>query len=76
MWKNLAEPFVLTKTGYGNVMVANIPRYLIKQLQQVQNATASSELHKYTIEHKVISLGWLLVIERMNLIWQKWRTSL
>ena len=53
MWKNLAEPFVLTKTSYGNVMVANILRYLIKQLQQVQNATASFELHKYTIEHKV-----------------------
>ena len=56
--KNLAESLVLRKSDYGNVVFANIPKYLIQQLQRV--------LQKYTTENDVTNLGWLPVSERIE----------
>ena len=47
-------------------MFANIPKYLIKELQQVQNTTASFIIKKHTTEHNVITLGSFLIIEQIE----------
>ena len=52
-------------------MFANIVKYLIKELQQVQNATASFIIKKHTTEHYVITLGSFLIIEQIKLNFEK-----
>ena len=47
-------------------MFTNIPKYLIKELQQVQNTTASFIIKKHTTEHNVITLGSFLIIEQIE----------
>lgn len=64
--KNLVEALVLSRIDYGNAIFSNIPAYLIKQLQRVQNAAAAFVLRRYTQETDVLKLMWLPVSERIQ----------
>ena len=62
--KQLAETLVLSKLDYGNAVINNAPKYLFKQLQRVQNATASFVRGSYSRSADVIALKWITMKER------------
>ena len=62
--KQLAEALVLSKIDYGNAVFHSSPAYLMKQLQRVQNATASFVTNKFCKLPNVLQLKWLPVMER------------
>ena len=64
--KQLAETLVLSRLDYGNAVINNAPMYLFKQLQRVQNATASFVRKRYSKREDVIGLGWILMKERSD----------
>ena len=66
MRKNLVEALVLSKLDYGDTLCYNIPKYLQKQKQRVQNATATFAQHKYSKETDVSPLNWLPIRERIE----------
>ena len=55
--------------NYGNTVFANIPKYLLRRLQKVQNITAGYVLSRYASIEDVINLKWLSV---KNLV--QWNT--
>ena len=57
--KQLAECLVLSKIDFGNVIYENMPTYLVRSVQKVQNATAGYVLNRYSRESDVIKLNWL-----------------
>jgi len=64
--KNLAEALVISKLDYGNVLLANVPAYLMKRMQRVQNMAASYVTKRFMTENDVINLNWLPVRERIE----------
>ena len=62
--KQLAEALVLSKIDYGNAVFHSSPVYLMKQLQRVQNSTASFVTNKFCKLPEVLQLKWLPVMER------------
>lgn len=63
--KTLAESLILSKISYCNVVLHQLPQYLLKRLQKIQNATAAYVRKQYTKQHQVIDLNWLPVKETM-----------
>ena len=64
--KQLAECLVLSKIDFGNVIYENMPTYLVRSVQKVQNATAGYVLNRYSRESDVIKLNWLPAQERIQ----------
>ena len=62
--KQLAESLVLSRLDYGNALLYNGTLYLHKQLQRVQNASASFVRGRYSTEVDAIRMKWLSVLER------------
>ena len=61
--KQLAEPLVLSKLDYCNVLYDSIPAYLIR----VQNCAARFVLGRYHSAEDIQDLKWLQVIESIEL---------
>ena len=55
--KQLAEGLVLPKIDYGNVIMNNLPMYMIQRLQKIQNVTSGFMIGKHAIIDDVISLS-------------------
>lgn len=64
--KQLATSLILSKIDYANVVSNDIPQYLIKKLQKVQNAAAGFVLNRRATIGDVIQLKWLPVKERID----------
>ena len=64
--KQLAEALVLSKINYGLIVYENIPTYLKRRLQKVQNSAAGYVCSKYAKENDVIRLNWLPVEEKIK----------
>ena len=56
--------FVLSRLDYGNALLYNGALYLHKQLQRVQNASASFVRGRCSTEVDAIRMKWLPVLER------------
>ena len=54
------------KIDYGSIVYQNVPKFLIKRLQNVQMISAGYVLNRYAKECDVIKLGWLPIIERFK----------
>ena len=61
--KCLAESFVLSRIYYCNVVYGEMPNYLVKGLQRVQNCAAGYVLCRYANAIDVVNLNWLPIIE-------------
>ena len=64
--KSLAESLILSKLKYGNVLLADIPKYELKRLQKVQNAAAGFVLRRHANVNDVLSLNWLPIVESID----------
>ena len=64
--KQLAELLVLSKLDYCNCLYGSLPAYLLKRLQKVQNSAASFVNGRYFKAGDVVSIGWLLITERID----------
>ena len=64
--KQLAELLVLSKLNYCNCLYGSLPAYLLKLLQKVQNSAAGFVNGRYSKAGDVVSIGWLLIKERIN----------
>ena len=61
--KCLAKSHVLLRINYCNVVYSQMPKYLVKRLQRVQNCAAGYVLGRYTNAVDVVNLNWLPVLE-------------
>ena len=61
--KCLDELLVLSRINYCNVVYSQMPKYLVKRLQQVQNCAVGYVLGKYANAVDVINLNWLPILE-------------
>ena len=66
VWKSLAEALVLSKLNYYHVVYPQMPMYLIKRLQRIQNTTARYAFSRYATIYNVIYLLWLPIIEHIK----------
>ena len=66
--KQLAELLVLSKLDYCNCLYGSLPAYLLKRLQKVQNSAAGFVNGRYSKAGDVVSIGWLLIKERIDSI--------
>lgn len=64
--KCLAESLVLSRINYCNVVYGQLPAYLLKRLQNVQNCAAGYVLGKYAKLADNITLNWLPVKENIE----------
>ena len=64
--KQLAELLVLSKLDYCNCLYGSLPAYLLKRLQKVQNSAAGFVNGRYSKAGDVVSIGWLLIKERID----------
>ena len=56
----------MSKLDYANVVYNDIPQYLLKRLQKVQNAAAGFVLNRRATISDVIKLKWLPIKERID----------
>ena len=61
--KTLAEALILSRLNYGSAVFAQIPKYLIRRLQKMQNVTAGYVLSHYAVTKDVVDLKWLPIKE-------------
>ena len=61
--KCLAESLILSRLNYCNVVYGQLPNYLLKRLQRVQNCAAGYVLGRYATAIDIINLNWLPIIE-------------
>ena len=61
--KYLAESLVLSRINYCNVVYDQMPKYLVKRLQRVQNCAAGYVLSRYANAVDVVNLNWLPILE-------------
>ena len=61
-----AESLILLRINYGIILYKNVPAYLIKRIQRLQNAAAGYVLMCYSNEKVVIFLNWLPIIELID----------
>ena len=57
---------ILSKLNYSNVVFAQIPKYQVDRLQNIQNIAAGYVLSRYATLNDVIELNWLPVKEHME----------
>ena len=65
--KTLAESLVLSKLNYCNTVYSQIPQYMKKKLQRIQNCAAGYVLRKFAHREDVVNLGWLLVEQKVEM---------
>ena len=61
--KCLSESLALSRINYCNVVYGQMPKYLVKRLQRVQNCAAGYVLGRYTNAVDVVNLNWLPILE-------------
>ena len=61
--KCLAESLVLSRVNHCNVVYNQMPKYLVKRLQRVQNCAAGYVLGRYANAVDVVILNWLPILE-------------
>ena len=61
--KCLAESLALSRINYCNVVYGQMPKYLVKRLQRVQNCAAGYVLGRYANAVDVVNLNWLPILE-------------
>ena len=61
--KCLVESLVLSRINCCNVGYDQIPNYLVKQLQRVQNCAAGYLLGRYANAVDVVNLNWFPILE-------------
>ena len=64
--KSLAESLVLSRINYCNVVYGQLPLYLLKRLQRVQNCAAGYVFGRCGKIEDVIKLHWLPIRENIN----------
>ena len=65
--KTLAEALILSKINYCNMVNDQLPKYLIKRFQRVQNTTAGYVYGRYAKTFDVISLNWLPIEKNIEM---------
>ena len=58
-----AEVLLLSRINYCNVVYSQIPNYLVKRLQRVQNCAAGYVLVRYANAVEVVNLNWLPILK-------------
>ena len=61
--KCLAESLVLSRINHCSVVYNQMPKYLVKRLQRVQNCAAGYVLGRYGNAVDVVNLNWLPILE-------------
>ena len=64
--KQLVSSLVLSRIDYANIITNDVPQYLLRRLQKVQNAAAGFVYGRHASVADVISLSWLPVNERFE----------
>ena len=65
--KTLAEALILSKINYCNMVNDQLPKYLIKRFQRVQNTTAGYVYGRYVKTFDVINLNWLPIEKNIEM---------
>ena len=73
--KASAEALILSKINYCNVVYGQLPQYLIKRLQRVQNTTVGYVYGPYAKTLDVINLNWLPIEENIEMNTDKLETQ-
>ena len=61
--KCLAESLVPSRINYCNVVYGQMPNYLVKRLQRIQNCGARHVLGRYANAVDIVNLYWLPILE-------------
>ena len=64
--KCLTELLVLSRINYCNVVDGQMPNYLVKGLQRVQNCDAGYVLGRYANAADIVNLNWLPILESIQ----------
>ena len=64
--KAVVQSLVLSKLYYNDIIYHNLPEYLLKRLQKIQNAAASLVLGRYCKVQDIQKLRWLFVKEQLQ----------
>ena len=71
--KHLVEALVLSKMDYNDIVFDQLPLYLVKRLQRIQNAATSFVIGRYATTTDAVKIGWLPVQERRK--WHLLKTT-
>ena len=64
--KLLAETMILSRMNYCNVVFSELPQYMCKRLQKIQNITAGYVFGRYATIQDVIKLNWIPMREYID----------
>ena len=73
--KVVVQSLVLSKLYYNDIIYHNLPEYLLKRQQKIQNAAASLVLGRYCKVQDIQKLRWLPVKEQLQWHYLKARYS-
>ena len=65
--KTLAESLVLSKLNYCNTVYSQIPQYMKKKLQRIQNCATGYVLRKFAHREDVVNFGLLLIEQKVEM---------